>query len=145
MLYPSDETFIVNKCDEILSRAMAAYCFLDIDYRLVDRDSAMIIIDPCREDMWPMNSLLGLTFGTIHMNPLLYSPAKINLSCNLEFEDAINVLTHEIFHTLCIQNYHNIDPESLMADEYNKGTKFTRQDTLYLYDIFKYTKYAKLR
>jgi hypothetical protein len=145
MIYPSTDTSVIKHCDNVLKEAMEAYCFLDIDYRMVSEDSAMLIIDPCVVGMWPYSNLLGVTFGSIHVNPLLYPPTKINLSCELDQDKVLRVLIHELYHAFTVGTYHNIDPESIMYEVYSKESKFTRQDSLYIINIFKYTKYAKLR
>lgn len=145
MLYPSKDSSVITHCDRVLKEAMEVYCFLDIDYKMVNEDSAMLIIDPCVIGMWPYTKILGITYGSIHLNPLLYSPTKIDLSCELDQKRVLKVLVHELYHAFTLGAYHNIDPESIMYESYSDDSKFTRQDSLYIINTFKYTKYAKLR
>lgn len=145
MLYPSQDTGVINYYNSLLERAMSTYCFLDIDYKLSTIDNAMVIIDPCSKELYPDSRFLGITIGSIHRNPELYFPVEIHLSCMTGDNNLLEVLTHEIYHALTIGNYHNIDPESLMYETYNPGSKLTRQDSLFLFKTFNFTKYAKLR
>lgn len=131
--YPSDDINVIRYHNQVLNEAMSAYCYWGIEYDIVmdDRKPDLEIypevnfIDP---------NMLGLTLGNIHLNPKLYFSPSIYLNYRLYPWIRPRVLIHEIFHFL--GGDHNIDPQSIMYEEYNDGG-FTRHDTLTLNKLIK--------
>lgn len=136
MIYPSDSIEDIRRYNEILDRSMHQFCFLDIEYDLVKKDTLPDLYIH-HKIIFENPIVLGLTSSSIHYNPKIYGIPKIYL---IETSNDIlleKILIHEIGHFLGYDT-HSIDPQSIFYSVINdlNNQKVTRYDTLKLKELF---------
>lgn len=121
----------------LVDNCIKTYCFLGIDYILVNnKDTADIVIYP-RVNIIGGENYVGYTNGTIIQNRKFYPTPEILLSAALSGDNESDILTHELYHFLA-GAYHNIlDTESIMYPVYEwKHKNLSRSDSLYIQNAF---------